>query len=84
MTNQQINIDDTNIKSFIDKIAIEGGRIIIHQNGKPMAALVPIEELEILEELEGLEDQLDIQAAEEAMKEPGSVSWEDVKLQFGL
>jgi hypothetical protein len=37
-----------------------------------------------LEELEGLEDQLDIQAAEEAMKEPGSVSWEDVKLQFGL
>jgi|SanBayMetagenome_1026888.scaffolds.fasta_scaffold01246_14 hypothetical protein len=26
-----------------------------------------------------LEDQLDIQAAEEAMKEPGSVSWDDVK-----
>ncbi|MFM6133943.1 MAG: type II toxin-antitoxin system prevent-host-death family antitoxin [Sphaerospermopsis kisseleviana] len=84
MTNQQINIDDINIKTFIDKIAIEGGRIVIHQAGKPIAALVPIEELEILEELEELEDQLDIQEAEEAMKEPGVVSWEDVKLQFGL
>ncbi len=84
MTNQQINIDDANIKVFIDKVAIEGRRIVIHRDGKPMAALVPIEELEILEELEELEDQLDIQAAEEAMKEPGTVSWEDVKLQFGL
>ncbi|BAZ87404.1 MAG: type II toxin-antitoxin system prevent-host-death family antitoxin [Dolichospermum sp. DEX189] len=84
MTNQQINIDDANIKTVIDKVAIEGRRIVIHQAGKPMAALVPLEELEILEELEELEDQLDIQAAEEAIKESGAVSWEDVKLRFGL
>ena len=84
MTNQHIDINYDSIESVIDKIAIEKERIILQKEGKSVAALVPIEELEILQELDDLEDQLDIKAAVEAMKEPGIVSWEDFKLQLGL
>jgi PHD/YefM family antitoxin component YafN of YafNO toxin-antitoxin module len=84
MTNQHIDINYDSIESVIDKIAIEKERIILQKEGKSVAALVPIEELEILQELDDLEDQLDIKAAAEAMKEPGIVSWEDFKLQLGL
>ena len=49
-----------------------------------MAAVVTLEELKLLEEMEALEDELDLKAAEEAMKEPGLIPWEEVKLRLGL
>jgi PHD/YefM family antitoxin component YafN of YafNO toxin-antitoxin module len=84
MTHRYIDIDYENLQAAIDKVVLEGERIILQKEGKSLVALVPIEELEMLQELEDLEDEFDIKAAEEAMKEPGIVSWEEVKLQFGL
>jgi hypothetical protein len=42
---------------------------------------VPVADLETLRQLE---DTLDLQAAREAMSEPGEVSWEEVKAKLGL
>jgi PHD/YefM family antitoxin component YafN of YafNO toxin-antitoxin module len=70
-----------NFEPTLDQVVLEGERIILQRNGKAVAALVSIEDLEILEQLEG---KLDLEAAQEALQEPGTVSWESVKASLGL
>ena len=53
-----------------------------HQRrGKNVAALVPVDDLAILE---ALEDRLDLEAARQALKERGSVPWRQLKKHVGL
>lgn len=56
-------------------------RIVITRRGKDLAAVVPIEDLKLLEEIE---DRIDLEAARKALKESGSVPWEKVKAEFGI
>ncbi len=49
--------------------------------GKELAAVVPIEDVKLLEELE---DRLDLEVAREALKEEGTIAWEKVKAELGL
>jgi len=55
--------------------------LVLKRHGKATVAMVPIADLEALRELE---DALDLQAAREAMSEPGEVAWEEVKAKLGL
>jgi antitoxin (DNA-binding transcriptional repressor) of toxin-antitoxin stability system len=55
--------------------------IVLKRHGKATVAMVPIADLETLRELE---DKLDLQAARDAMSEPGEVPWEEVKAKLGL
>jgi prevent-host-death family protein len=50
----------------LNRVAYRGERIIIHRREKNLAAIIPIEDLMLLEELE---DQSDIKAAREALAE---------------
>ena len=36
------------------------------------------------EEIEEIEDRIDLEAAREALKEPGSIPWEKIKAAMGL
>ena len=65
----------------LDQVFIEGERVILQFDGKAIAALVSLEDLEVLQQLE---DELDLEAAQEALQEPGTVSWETVKASLGL
>ncbi len=65
----------------INRVAYAGERIIVHRRGKDVAALVSVEDLAVLE---NLEDMIDLTDAREALKEPGSVSWEKMKKDLGL
>ena len=56
-------------------------RIVITRRGKDLAAVVPIEDLKLLEEIE---DHIDLEAARKALKESGSVPWKKVKAELGL
>jgi hypothetical protein len=60
---------------------IQGERVIVHRGKKPVAAVVPIEDLDLLEKIE---DEIDIAAAREALKEPGTIPWETVKKKLRL
>ena len=54
----------------------------MHRHGKDVAAIVPVSDLELLEELE---NRMDLDAARAALKEKGSrVSWTKVKKELGL
>ncbi|RAL20882.1 hypothetical protein DL240_14455 [Lujinxingia litoralis] len=70
-----------NFSDSLNRVSYAGERLILHRNGKPSAALISCEDLELLE---ALEDQLDIKAALKARKEGGRVKWTDLKRELGL
>ena len=65
----------------LNRVAYRGERIVLHRHGKNMAALIPIEDLELLEQIE---DRLDLEAARKALKERGRVAWAQLKKDLGL
>jgi prevent-host-death family protein len=66
---------------LITRAAFEKDRIVLTRNGKGLAAVVPIEDVLLLEELE---NRADVRAAKKALKEKGSVPWERIKAELAL
>jgi len=68
----------------LNRVAYGKNRVVLHRRGKDLAAIVPMEDLELLQKLE---DRLDLEAAREALKEAGrkgTISWEKIKKDLGL
>lgn len=66
---------------LINQVAYSGQRVVLHRRGKNVAALVSMQDLELLR---ALEDRLDNQAADAALAEGGDpVPWEQVKAELG-
>ena len=65
----------------LNRVAYGGERIVLERRGKDVAALVPVEDLELLEELE---DRMDLEAARKALKEQGSISLDALKAELGI
>ncbi len=67
---------------LVSRAEYAGERTIVHRRKKPVAAVVPIEDLQLLEQLE---DRLDLEDALKAMKEPGPrIPWEQIKKELKL
>ena len=65
-----------------NRVALRGERVVVERRGKKLFALVPLEDVELLERLE---DETDIRLARKAMKEKGTnIPWEKVKKDLGL
>ena len=64
-----------NLADAINRVVYGGERVILERRGKPAAALVSLEDLKLLEEIE---DREDVRAARRARKEKGTVILEDV------
>ena len=60
----------------LNRAAYGGERVVIQRHGKPIAAVVPIEDLRLIEEMEDAEDS---RAIAKARKEKGRIPWQDVK-----
>ena len=66
----------------INKVAFGGERIVLQRNNKDVAALVSVEDLNLLRELE---DRADLAEIKKALKEPGSnIPWKDIKKDLGI
>jgi len=65
----------------VNEVAVSGQRVVLHRRGKDIAALIPIEDLELLNRIE---DEADRKAARRARKERGTVPWETVKARAGV
>ena len=80
-----ITVSMTDIRHVLtelaDKVRISGERICISKNNKPALALVPLEDVRLLEMLE---DMIDLKEALEALEEPGGIDHETFKKKLGL
>lgn len=65
----------------LNRAAYRGERVIVHRGKKAVAAVVPIEDVDLLEKLE---DEIDIAAAREALRNPKTIPWESVKRKLRL
>lgn len=72
------------LTNIVNHVAFGHDRYILTRNGKELAAIVSIEDLKKLEELE---DRLDLEAAKRAdedIKKHGTIKWEDAKRELNL
>ena len=65
----------------LDRVAYKGERIVLERQGKAVAALVSVKDLELLESLEG---RLDAEAVLGAREESGDIPYEEVRRKAGL
>ena len=66
---------------YLNRASYRGERIIIERRGKPLAALVSLEDLALIEQLE---NAADVKAAKKARKEKGGVTLEQYRKKHGL
>ena len=69
-----------NLSEIVSRAAYGGERTIVHRRKKPVAAVVPIKDLEFLE---AVEDRMDIEEARKRLNEP-TIPWAKIKKELGL
>ncbi len=67
----------------VNRVSYRGDRIVIQKHGRPVAALVPVEDLALIRDLE---DRVDVDDARKALAEANGkfIPWETVKRKLGL
>lgn len=68
---------------LVNRAAYGHERVRVVRRGREVAAIVPIEDVELLERIE---DELDLQAAREALADPENavpIPWEEVEAELG-
>jgi prevent-host-death family protein len=70
--------------TVINRAAFGKERIVLTRRGKAIVAIVPMEDLEFLQELENRLDLEEARAALVQIKEKGTVPWEKMKADLGF
>lgn len=68
----------------VNRAAYGKERVVITRRGKDLVAVVPIEDLQLLEDLE---ERIDLEEARAALAEAetaGTIPWEQIKKEYGL
>ncbi len=67
---------------MLNEVSVRGDRVVLERHGKGVAAVISIEDLELLELLE---DRYDIELSRAALAESDDrIPWSEVKAQLGL
>ena len=69
---------------ILDRVAIAKERQVIERRGKAKVAVIPIEDLELLEELEDILDTREALTSIKEAKKIGTVSLEALKKELGI
>ncbi len=72
------------LSTVINRAAFGKERVVLTRRGKEVAAVVPIEDVKLLEKLE---DRIDLEEARAALvetKSKGTIPWEKIKADLGL
>ena len=73
-----------NLADVLNRVAYGKDRVLITRRGKDLVALVPIEDLALIERLE---DEIDVREAKKALadaRKHGTISWEQARKELGL
>ena len=67
---------------ILNRAAYAKERVVLTRRGKPLAAVVPIEDIEALE---AMEDRLDIEEADKVLaRNEEAVPFDEIKRKYGL
>ncbi|KAF0249830.1 MAG: antitoxin of toxin-antitoxin system Phd [bacterium] len=83
-TNTDVSSAREQFSTLLNRAAFGKERILLTRHGKPVVAVIPVEDLELLEMLE---EKLELKAALEAKKEAkeqGTIEWDKIKEDLGL
>lgn len=71
---------------LLDRTVKQKERVVLTRRGKPVAALVPIGDVEFLEAIEDLLEAEEYRRAKEDFAQSGqaAVSWEKIKAELGI
>jgi prevent-host-death family protein len=69
-----------NFSDILNRAAFGRERVIIHRGKKAVAAIIPIEDYNFLEQLE---DRIDVREARKRLSEP-TIPWTKIKKDLGL
>ena len=72
------------LAEIVSRAVTDKERIVLTEHGKRVAAIVPIEDVDLLEELEDRIDLEDARAVLAEVEKEGTVPWETVKAELGL
>lgn len=75
---------DPTLSDLIDRAADGGERLTLRRDGREVAAIVSIEDLDVLRRLEDEADLADARAALDEAAVTGTIPWERVKADLGL
>jgi prevent-host-death family protein len=73
--------------AILNRVADSKERIVLHRDGQAVAAVIPVEDLKLLERLiEEEEDRIDLARAERVLSDPNQewIPWEQVKAEERL
>jgi prevent-host-death family protein len=73
-----------NLAEVINRVAYGKDRVLITRRGKDLVAVVPIEDLELIEQLE---NEIDVREAKKALadaRKRGTIPWAEAKKDLGL
>jgi prevent-host-death family protein len=68
----------------LNRVIYKGERIVLCRRGKDVAALISVEDLEVLQGVENREDIRDARAAKEEAEREGATPLADIKKELGL
>ena len=69
---------------LINRVAYGKDRILLTRRSRPLAAVVPIEDMALLEEIEDRDDLKAARAAIREVKRKGTIPWAQIKKELGL
>lgn len=84
MTKLKISEARKEFAELINRVAYGDERIILERSGKELAAVIPINDLELLEAIEDLIDLNEVKKALANPKNRKPVAWGKVKKELGL
>ncbi|MCD4823546.1 MAG: type II toxin-antitoxin system Phd/YefM family antitoxin [Phycisphaerae bacterium] len=80
MTTLPISEARDHLADLGNRVALRGERIVVERRGKDLFAMVPVEDLDMLERLE---DRFDLETIRRRLGEQ-SVPWEQLRKKLGL
>jgi len=73
-----------NFSDLINRVAYGKDRVVLTRRNRPLAAVVPIEDIALIEEIEDREDLKAARAALREAKRKGTIPWARIKKELNL
>jgi prevent-host-death family protein len=69
---------------LLNRVAYGGERVVVTRHGKQLAALVPVDDLRLIDRMRGLLRRRDVRAALKETETLGGVAWESLRRELDL